>query len=182
MRTQPAQSVSLKTSTVQASCQAYEQAVAVLRKMREQSLKSVRERVLAGLVRKGVLEEQQRRKGGTYYAAAFFDPSLNTSSVRLHDAGAEVKASVVERVRAALLPQGVSDEAAAPAVSGRDVVLCALARYSDVIDEVTAHWDDEERTRAGGRLRALSEGMTAGQEGGQEVDSSLHWIVRHFTG
>ena len=94
-------------------------------------------------------------------------------------AGAEVKASVVERVRAALLPQGVSDEAAAPAVSGRDVVLCALARYSDVIDEVTAHWDDEERTRAGGRLRELSEGMTAGQE---EADSSLHWIVRHFTG
>ena len=37
-------------------------------------------------------------------------------------------------------------------------------------------------TRAGGRLRELSEGMTAGQEGGQEADSSLHWIVRHFTG
>ena len=75
-----------------------------LRKMREQSLKSVRERVLAGLVRKGVLEEQQRKKGGTYYAAAFFDPSLNTSSVRLHDAGHAARTSRAPTARSARWP------------------------------------------------------------------------------
>jgi hypothetical protein len=86
--------------------------------------------------------------------------------------GTAVKAAVVSRIRQVLAKpaaaatedesntqqenaqQTQAEAEAAVAVAARDVVLCVLARYSDVVDEITAPWSDEERRQAGEKENA----------------------------
>ena len=67
----------------------------------------------------------------------------------------------------------------------RNVVLCVLARYSDVVDEVTERWEEEERRQAGERLSKLTAELLTfegtRQNAFDDIESSLYWIVRYFT-
>jgi hypothetical protein len=171
-------------------------------------LLQVRERATASLVRKGILmEASSKRPAGAaalHYAATFFDPTHSSATYRLCEVGAAKKATVVSQLRALLKghPDSVDSTGASeeyPAqikqqrvATARNVVLCVLARYSDVVNEVTEQWADEERRQAGERLSKLTAELqrkprTTGQAEKEissgpdcNVEASLYWIAHYF--
>ena len=167
----------------------------------------MRERATVSLVRKGVLMEASSKKPAgaatLHYAAAFFDPTHSSATYRLCELGAAKKATIVSQLQALLKGHpdsvestGASEESPAQikqqrVTTARNVVLCVLARYSDVVNEVMEQWADEERRQAGERLSKLTMDLLrkpqttrqTEEEIGQEpddVESSLYWIARYF--
>ena len=169
----------------------------------------MRERATANLVRKGVLTESNSEKHAAaatlHYAAALFDPTHSSTTYTLGGLGVSAKSSVVSRLRTLLTKRPDNKGTMATATEGplaqahqeriaaaRNVVLCVLARYSDVVDEVTELWEDQQRSQAGERLGELTAELRGAPEVGKkgqgvnnsgqtnDVGSSLHWIARYF--
>ena len=143
----------------------------------------VRERATASLVHKGVLLETSNDKpvgaATLHYAASLFDPTHSSATYKLGQLGAATKGLVVSQMQAILTGHSDSTDLARASTerqirsqqqrrltTARNVVLCVLARYSDVVHEVTEQWGDEERRQAGERLSKLTYSELA-----PEVDS-----------
>ena len=169
----------------------------------------MRERATANLVRKGILTEANSEKHAAaatlHYAAALFDPTHSSTTYTLGGLGVAAKSSVVSRLRALLTKCPDNEETMTTATeeplaqaqqerkaAARNVVLCVLARYSDVVEEVTEQWEDQQRSQAGERLGSLTaellrapqvekegQGMNSSSKA-DHVESSLHWIARYF--
>lgn len=162
-------------------------------------LLQVRERATASLVRKGILTEMRSQKpklATLHYAAALLDPTHSSTTYMLGELGVTSKAATVSRLRKLLTNQ--LDKAdllldSQRVAAARNVLLCILARYSDVVGEVAKQWEDDERREAGERLRMLvaelqgtpqtteqAEHETVLAPELDDVKSSLHWIGRYF--
>lgn len=151
-------------------------------------------------MRKGVLIETNSPKPAAtatlHYAAALFDPTHTNNTYRLGKLGVDKKAAVVSHLRALLTDNSHTVESSEESLLSkqqrmavaRNVVLCVLARYSDVVDEVTERWEEEERRQAGERLSKLTAELLTKplfeetrQIAFDDIESSLYWIVRYFT-
>lgn len=160
-------------------------------------LLQVRERATASLVRKGILVEESSPKPAAaatlHYAAALFDPMHSSITYRLGELGVAKKAAVVSQLRVLLIDQPLNVDVVGEEslmkqrmTAARNMVLCVLARYSDVVDEVTKQWNEEERRQAGERLSKKTTELLTNEETRQissidDIESSLYWIVRYFT-
>jgi Golgi phosphoprotein 3 len=116
-----------------------------INKMR-QSIKSVRERSLAALVAKGVLEA----KGLSISSV------LGGSQHRLCPAAGALRALLLERVRAVLLARPLD------VLPPRDLALCCLAFSCSVLDDAVSDFSVQQRKTAGCRLRLLIGGWAGG--------------------
>jgi hypothetical protein len=112
---------------------------------------------------------------------------------RLGELGVAKKAAVVSQLRVLLIDQPLNVDVVGEEslmkqrmTAARNMVLCVLARYSDVVDAVTKQWNEEERRQAGERLSKMTTELLTNEETRQissidDIESSLYWIVRYFT-